>query len=218
VLTLQKYGLDKEGDVDIRHLPPPEVSSAVVSGVADAQTICEQYSTYPEYFGRGKVIAHCLDSGPHQMPCDGTQHETYTQCTALAARPGLPKEMMEAVIEAHKIAAKFMADNPKETVAIAAQVAGTPAPMEHVAMFNRARWHYGLNYESVDKVWNGTMRKIGLGKKSFKVDEMIDTQYAVELKPPFQSTAGVNKPGPVDVTSDEFRRRVWDEAMTQFKL
>lgn len=217
-ITAKDYGVNIDTDMDVKFLPPPEVTSALVSKLVDSQIICEQYGTYPEYFKAGKVIGHCLDRGPHMMSCDGLPEQTYTQCTALAARPGLPDEMVQACIEGHRLAAKWMADNPKETIKIAAQVSGTPAPVEQVAMFNRSRWHYGLNWESCDSVWNNTMRKIGLAKKNFKLDDIVDTKNSVQLKAPFEVTAGVSTRGPTDVTSEGFRRKVWAEALKSFKL
>lgn len=216
MIMAKKSGVDPERDMDFKFLPPPEVSSSMVSGVVDSQIICEQYGSYPEYFKKGKVIAHCLDSGPHMMMCDGLPEQTYTQCTALAARPGLPDEMVAACIEGHKRAALWMAKNPEETVKIAAQISGTVGPVEHVAMFNRARWHYGLNWESCESVWNKTMRQIGLAKKNFKLDEIIDTKNSIEVKEGFESTAGVSAKGPVDVTSDKFRNRIWAEALAKY--
>lgn len=215
-IATRDHGLDPEKDIDFKFLPPPEVSSSMMSGVVESQIICEQYGSYPEYFKKGKVIAHCLDSGSHMMPCDGLAEQTYTQCTALAARPGLPDDMVQACIEGHKRAAMFMAQNPQETIKIAAEISGTKGPLEYVAMFNRARWHYGINWESCDSVWNNTMRKIGLAKKNLKLDDLVDTHNSMELKAGFESTSGVSKKGPVDVTSDEFRNRIWSEALSKF--
>jgi len=216
MIAAKEHGLDPDRDLDLKYLPPPEVSSSMMSGVVEGQLICEQFGSYPEFFKKGKVIAHCLDSGAHMMPCDGLPEQTYTQCTALAARPGLPDEMVQACIEGHKRAAAFMKDNPAETIKIAAEISGTKGPLEYVAMFNRARWHYGINWESCDSVWNSTMRKIGLAKKNLKLDELVDTKNSIELKAGFESTAGVNKKGPVDVTSNEFRNRIWAEALSKF--
>ncbi|AEI03477.1 putative ABC transporter substrate-binding protein [Afipia carboxidovorans OM5] len=216
MIAAKDNGLDADRDLDLKYLPPPEVSSSMMSGVVESQLICEQFGSYPEYFKKGKVIAHCLDSGKNMMPCDGLPEQTYTQCTALAARPGLPDEMVQACIEGHRRAAQFMKDNPAETIKIAAAVSGTKGPLEYVAMFNRARWHYGINWESCDSVWNNTMRKIGLAKKNLKLDELIDTKNSMELKAGFESTAGVTQKGPVDVTSQDFRNRVWAEAMSKF--
>ena len=218
LITIKDYGLDPEKDFDIKYLAPPEVASAIVSGQVDSHEICEQYGTYPEYFKAAKVFGHCIDKGDNMMHCDGLPEQTYTQCVGLAARPGLPKEMVQACIEAHKRAAQWMVNNREETMKIAAEIAHTPQPVERVAMFNRSRWHYGVNYESVDSVWNNTMFKIGLAKKKFKLDELVDTENAVELKAPFAPMTGVLEAGPTDVTSEEFRRRVWREAMTTFKI
>lgn len=218
MITIRDYGMDPEKDFDIKYLPPAEVSSTVISGVVDSNAICEQYDSGPEYFNKGKVIGHCLDSGHKMMHCDGLPEQTYTQCIGLAARPGLPDEMVAACVEAHKRACEWMANNLEETIRIAVEVAGTTPAVEYVAMFKRSRWHYGVNFESVDSVWNNTMRKIGMAKKNFKVDELIDTKHAMNLKPgQFQSIAGVKEAGSVDVTSDAFRRQVWAEAMSRFK-
>ena len=194
------------------------MATALVTGQVDAQTICEQYDSYPEYFKAAKVIGHCLDSGDHMMSADGRDTQTYVQCVGVAARPGLPEEMILDVIEGHKKACEFMRDNWEETVEIATQISGTPAPVEWVSEYFRARWHYGLNYESVDSLWNDTMMKIGLGKKKFKLDELIDTHHALELKEPFEPITGVKTEGKVDVTSDAFRKRAWGEAMKTFRI
>lgn len=218
MITIKDYGLDPDKDFDIKYLGPPEVASSLVSGQVDSHEICEQYGTYPEYFKAAKVIGHCIDKGPNMMHCDGLPEQTYNQCVGLAVRPGLPKEMIQACIEAHKRAAEWMVNNKEETIKIAAQVAGTPAAVEQVAMFNRSRWHYGLNYESIDSVWNNTMIKIGLAKRRFKLDDLVDTENALELKAPFKPMAGNTHMGPNDVTSEEFRRRAWKEAMSTFKI
>lgn len=216
LLTAKHYGVNAENDIDLKFLPPPEVTSALVSGVVESQEICEQYGSYPEYFKKGKVIAHCLDKGPNMMHCDGLPEQSYTQCTALAARPGMPEEMLQACVEGHKRAALWMAQNPDETMKIAAQVSGTKGPVEYVAMFNRARWHYGVNWESCDNVWNDTMRKIGLAKKNFKLDEIVDTKNSFRVQEGFEPTSGVSAKGPVDVCSDRFRDRVWAEAFAKY--
>ena len=218
IRTIMDHGLDPEKDFKIHYLPPPEVAMALVTGQVDAQTICEQYDSYPEYFKAAKVIGHCLDSGDHMMSADGRDTQTYVQCVGVAARPGLPEEMILDVIEGHKKACEFMRDNWEETVEIATQISGTPAPVEWVSEYFRARWHYGLNYESVDSLWNDTMMKIGLGKKKFKLDELIDTHHALELKEPFEPITGVKTEGKVDVTSDAFRKRAWGEAMKTFRI
>jgi hypothetical protein len=152
------------------------------------------------------------------MHCDGLADQTYTQCVGLAARPGLPVEMVQACVEAHKRACEWMANNIEESIKIAAEIAGTTSPVEYVAMFNRSRWHYGVNWESIDSVWNKTMRKIGLAKKNLKLDDLVDTHNSLQLKgPDWGIIAGQKASGPTDVTSEAFRRRVWAEAMSKFK-
>lgn len=217
MITISDHGMDPEKDFDIKYLSPAEVSSTVVAGVVESNSICEQYDSVPEYFNSGKVIGHCIDKGAHMMHCDGLPEQTYTQCIGLAARPGLPNEMVQACIEAHKRACEWMANNLEESIKIAVAIAGTAPAVEYVGMFQRSRWHYGLNWESIDSVWNNTMRKIGLAKKNLKLDDLVDTRNSLNLKPPFDVIAGVNERGPVDVTSDNFRRRVWAEAMKRFK-
>lgn len=216
MITLKNHGLDPDRDLDVKFLPPPEVASTLVSGVVESNSMCEQYATYPEYYNKGKVIGHCIDGGANMMQCDGLPEQTYVQCVVMAVRPGMPDEMVQAVVEAHKKAAEFVRDNVKESLAIAAAVAGTPGPVEYTAMYNRTRWHYGVNWESCDSVWNDTMRKLGLASKKFKLDELVDTKNSVELKPGYESIAGVNAKGPTDVTSDRFRSRVWGEAKQRY--
>jgi len=45
---------------------------------------------------------------------------------------------------------------------------------------------------------------------------LVDTKNSIELKAGFESMAGVNKKGPVDVTSEDFRSRIWAEALSKF--
>lgn len=217
MITIKDYGMDPEKDFDIKYLPPAEVSSTVISGVVESNCICEQYDTVPEYFNKGKVIGHCIDKGDSMMHCDGLGEQTYTQCVGLASRPGLPVEMVQACVEAHKRACEWLANNVEESIKIATEIAGTTPAVEYVAMFNRSRWHYGLNWASIDSVWNNTMRKIGLAKKNFKLDDLVDTKNSLELKPPYNIIAGQKGVGPTDVSSEAFRRRVWAEAMSRFK-
>lgn len=217
LVTIMDNGMKPE-DFDIKMLPPPEVSSTIITGEVDANDICEQYDTFPEFFRVGRVIAHRMDRGPHRAEYDGREDTAYTQCTAVAVRPNLEREKKLAFVEASRQAAEFIDKNVAEAILIAAQVSGTAPAAEYVAMFRRARWHHGINYASVDGQWNKSMTRIGLAKKKISVDEMIDTELAIELRAPFTPIAGVKEPGQVDVTSEEFRRDAWAKAQGATKV
>ncbi len=219
-LTIMKYGLDPKKDVELKLMPPAEVTAAFIGGQVEAQSHCEQYDSYPEYFQKGVVIGHGLSEKPYvaYLHPDADKENTYAICTSFAYNPKLSPQAKKDYIEAQKKAAQFMREQPQEAMLMMSKISKTPLAVEYVGMFRRARWQVGLWYDSVMQHYKAN-QMLGLVKGTLKLEDQIDTEFAIEIKPPFPSLAGeVTQDGPVNVCTDQFRKDAWTKAMGDVPL
>jgi ABC-type nitrate/sulfonate/bicarbonate transport system substrate-binding protein len=221
-VTILKYGLDPKNkkDIDIKHLPPAEVAAALMSGQVEAQSICEQYDTYPEYFQRGRVIGHGLSEYPNVMYLhpDAKEENTFAICTSAAYNPDMSTEKKKDYLAVQYEAAQYMKDNPQDAYLLFSKISKTPLAVEYVGLQRRARWQAGIWRYSMEQHYKGN-QLLGLAKGTLNFDDWNDMEIATELEPPFPSLAGsVNDPGPVDVVSEEFRKEAWKEAFGDVPL
>ena len=213
-VTCLKYGMDPEKDFDVKMLPPAEVALSIISGRVEAQSICEQWDTYPEYYGQTKIIGHGISERPYCMfgHIDAKDENSYGICTTFAYNPNLDAQAKRDYIEAQRKAVQFMHDEPLEAMKLMSKISKTPLTVEYVGLFRRPRWQVDIWYYSLEQGYKG-FQKLGLAKGGLKLEDWVDTEFATGIEPPYPSLAGfIDQDGPVDVVSDAFVKQVYEDA------
>lgn len=216
-VTCLKYGMHPEKDFDVKNLPPSEVALSMISGRSEAQSICEQWDTYPEFYGQAKIIGHGISRRPHCMfgHIDAKDENAYGICTTFAYSTNLDTQSKKDYIEAQNRAVEFLGDKPMEGIKLMSKVSKTPLTVEYIAMLRRTRWQTGIWAHSLEQGYKG-FQKMGYAKGGLNFDDWVDTELATMIEPPYPTKAGfvdkIHGEGPVDVWSDSFVNQVYKDA------
>jgi NitT/TauT family transport system substrate-binding protein len=194
---MNKYGM-KEGDIELKELPPPEHPSALAAKAIDAFIIGEPHAAKAELDGFGRVLYQCGELWPGFISCGLVVRQEI-----IDQRRPLVDELVRGIAASGK-----WLDSDKDTTAQhrhdAAIVVGKifynqkPELLDYVLTKDVNRVSYtGLKppKDRFDEMMDLSVQ-IGLMPRRMEFEEYCDTSFAPDLEtivPPFDRLPDVDK-------------------------